>query len=90
MIAPELVARKDTARARPGFNCRFYLESVNKLDLARTLARVSHRSRAQAADDVDTLVYQMLKNIKEPQKRRVKPKQQSVAAESVYTPKGRP
>lgn len=59
---------------------------MNKLDLARTLARVSHRSRAQAADDVDTLVYRMLKNIKEPQKRRVKSKQP--ATENVYTPKG--
>jgi hypothetical protein len=62
---------------------------VNKLDLARTLARVSHRSRAQAADDVDTLVYQMLKNVREPQKRRVKPKQQ-LPATAVSTPKGRP
>jgi hypothetical protein len=81
---------KNSFRAIPGVHCRSYLEGVNKFDLARTLARVSHRSRAQAADDVDTLVYQMLKNIKEPQKRRIKPKQQSVAAESIYTPKGRP
>jgi hypothetical protein len=61
---------------------------VNKLDLARTLARVSHRSRAQAADDVDTLVYQMLKDLKEQQKRRVKSRQQT-PAETASTPQGR-
>ena len=61
---------------------------MNKLDLARTLARVAHRSRAQAADDVDTLVYQMLKNIKEPQKRRLKAKQQSPVTPP-SEPKGR-
>jgi len=62
---------------------------VNKLDLARTLARLSHRSRAQAADDVDTLVYQMLKDLKEQQpRRRVKSRQQS-PAETVSTPQGR-
>lgn len=56
-----------------------YIQSVNKLDLARTLARISHRSRAQAADDVDTLVYQMLKGLKDPQKRRSKPRQEGIA-----------
>jgi len=66
-----------------------YLEDVNKLDLARTLARVSHRSRAQAADDVDKLVYQMLKNRRQPSKPRVKLKQQAPVA-SGYTPKGHP
>jgi hypothetical protein len=66
-----------------------YLESVNKLDLARTLARLSHRSRAQAADDVDKLVYQMLKSRREPPKGRVKLKQQAPAAAG-YTPKGHP
>ncbi|HEY7304123.1 MAG TPA: hypothetical protein VH601_08420 [Bryobacteraceae bacterium] len=66
-----------------------YLEGVNKLDLARTLARASHRSRAQAADDVDTLVYQMLKSVREPQKRRVRPKQQQPSAAG-SAPKGRP
>lgn len=37
---------------------------MNKLDLARRLARKSHRSRGEAADDVDTLVYRMLKELK--------------------------
>lgn len=61
---------------------------MNKLDLARTLARLSHRSRAQAADDVDTLVYQMLKDLKEQPKRRVKSRQQP-PAETASTPQGR-
>ncbi|MBV9612519.1 MAG: hypothetical protein JO091_08605 [Acidobacteriaceae bacterium] len=38
---------------------------MNKLDLARRLARKWHRSRGQAADDVDSLVYEMLKDLKE-------------------------
>jgi len=37
---------------------------MNKLDLARRLARKWHRSRGQAADEVDTLVYEMLKDLK--------------------------
>jgi len=37
---------------------------MNKLELARSLARKSHRSRAKAADDVDTLVYRLLKELK--------------------------
>ncbi|MBV9405622.1 MAG: hypothetical protein JO211_09785 [Acidobacteriaceae bacterium] len=37
---------------------------MNKLDLARRLARKWHRSRGQAADDVDSLVYEMLKDLK--------------------------
>lgn len=61
---------------------------MNKLDLARTLARLSHRSRAQAADDVDTLVYQMLKDLKEQPKRRVKSRHPS-PAERASTPQGR-
>ncbi len=37
---------------------------MNKLDLALRLARESHRSRAKAADDVDTLVYNLLRDLK--------------------------
>lgn len=37
---------------------------MNKLDLARWLAREAHRSRAQAADEVDKLVYKLLKDFK--------------------------
>jgi hypothetical protein len=33
---------------------------MNKDELVRRLARESHRSQAQAADDVDTLVYRLL------------------------------
>jgi hypothetical protein len=38
---------------------------MNKQDLARRLARESHRSSGKAADDVDTLVYNILKNLKQ-------------------------
>ncbi len=37
---------------------------MNKQDLARWLARESHRSRGQAADEVDKLVYKLLKDFK--------------------------
>jgi hypothetical protein len=43
----------------------YTLEPMNKLELARRLARESHRSRAQAADDVDALVHRMIKDLKE-------------------------
>jgi hypothetical protein len=42
---------------------------MNKQDLAKMLARQSHRSRGQAADAVDTLVYDILKDLKDSQKR---------------------
>ncbi|HZS57165.1 MAG TPA: hypothetical protein VFA65_22365 [Bryobacteraceae bacterium] len=37
---------------------------MNKKDLARRLAKESHRSRAQAADDVDTLIHRLLMDLK--------------------------
>lgn len=37
---------------------------MNKLDLAVRLARQLHRSQAKAADDVDTLVYDILEKAK--------------------------
>jgi hypothetical protein len=37
---------------------------MNKLDLARSLAKKAHRSQAKAADDVDTLVYRLIKELK--------------------------
>ena len=37
---------------------------MNKFDLAKRLARESHRSSGQAADEVDTLVYELLKDLK--------------------------
>lgn len=40
------------------------LEPMNKSDLARRLARKWHRSRGEAADEVDTLVYEILKGLK--------------------------
>lgn len=37
---------------------------MNKLDLAQRLAREARRSRAQAADEVDKLVYKLLKDFR--------------------------
>jgi nucleoid DNA-binding protein len=37
---------------------------MNKFDLAALLAKESHLSRAKAADDVDTFVYHLLKDLK--------------------------
>jgi len=39
---------------------------VNKQELARLLARQSHRSCAQAADYVDALVHRLIKGSKHP------------------------
>jgi nucleoid DNA-binding protein len=39
---------------------------MNKDELTKRLARESHRSRAEAADDVDKLVYRLLKDLKRP------------------------
>lgn len=39
---------------------------MNKQELAQRLAKQSHRSRAEAADAVDTLVYQILKDLPRP------------------------
>ncbi|MGH9640594.1 MAG: HU family DNA-binding protein [Bryobacteraceae bacterium] len=37
---------------------------MNKNDLARRLARESHRSRAQAADELDALLHSIFKDLK--------------------------
>ncbi|MBV8072636.1 MAG: hypothetical protein JO270_22220 [Acidobacteriaceae bacterium] len=60
---------------------------MNKLDLARSLAKRSHRSQARAADEVDGLVYQLLKEVKRPLAPRSQGKKNSAAAASI--PKGR-
>jgi hypothetical protein len=39
---------------------------MNKQELAERLAKQSHRSRAEAADAVDKLVYQILKDLPRP------------------------
>jgi hypothetical protein len=39
---------------------------MNKQELARLLARQSHRSYAQAADCVDWLVHRLIKGAKQP------------------------
>jgi len=51
---------------------------VNKKQLAHLFACVSRRSPARAADEIDTLVYRMLKELKKPLARQ--PKQRSTAA----------
>lgn len=43
------------------------LRPMNKLDLTLRLARESRQSQAKAADDVDTLVYELLKDLKKTQ-----------------------
>jgi hypothetical protein len=64
---------------------------MNKLDLARRLARASHRSRAQAADDVDTLVYNLLKKLEqhpqEPESKTGKKAREKISAASVIKAK---
>jgi hypothetical protein len=45
------------------------LKAMNKHDLARSLAKRSHRSQARAADDVDALVHRLIKELKLPQKK---------------------
>ncbi|HEX4227449.1 MAG TPA: hypothetical protein VHZ07_02185 [Bryobacteraceae bacterium] len=47
---------------------------MNKLDLTLRLARESHRSRGKAADVVDNLVYELLKDLKRPEAETGKPK----------------
>jgi hypothetical protein len=47
---------------------------MNKLDLTVRLARESHRSRGKAADVVDNLIYELLKDLKRPETATAKPK----------------
>lgn len=42
----------------------YTVKAMNKRDLAAKLARESHSSCGKAADDVDSLVYDMLRDIK--------------------------
>ena len=45
---------------------------MNKKQLTELLARQSHRSRGQAADDVDKLVYSLLKDLRTAETRNLK------------------
>jgi hypothetical protein len=47
---------------------------MNKLDLTLRLAKESHRSRGKAADVVDNLIYELLKDLKQPEAAASKPK----------------
>ncbi len=62
---------------------------MNKLDLAKRLARRAHRSRGQAADDVDTLVYQMLKDVKQAQRKPVATSDERPSNVPAAAPKGK-
>jgi hypothetical protein len=59
---------------------------VNKQELARLLARQSHRSCAQAADYVDTLIYRLIKGSKHPPE---KPAAERSVAAGAATPKAK-
>jgi len=60
---------------------------VNRKQLTQLLARVSHRSPAHAADEIDALVYRMLKDLKRPFVRPAK--QSSNAAAPAQLKQGR-
>lgn len=62
------------------------LGAMNKLDLTRRLARASHRSQAQAADEVDVLVYELLKNLGQPFRSKQKSEARRNRAPSVPMP----
>jgi len=47
---------------------------MNKQELAERLAKQSHRSRAEAADAVDKLVYEILKDLQGPSDNAAKDK----------------
>ena len=46
---------------------------MNKRELADRLAKQAHKSRAKAADDVDSLVYGLLKEMKDMAKKPAVP-----------------
>ena len=60
---------------------------MNKKQLTELLARQSHRSRGQAADDVDKLVYSLLKDLRSAETKNLK---QSIpaAVKAPVRPKG--
>jgi hypothetical protein len=62
----ELFARGCVRAARKHASPHAYLEAMNKDELTKRVARESHRSRAEAADFVDKLVYRLLKDLKRP------------------------
>lgn len=46
---------------------------MNKRELANRLAKQAHKSRAKAADDVDSLVYGILKDMRQNAKEAAQP-----------------
>ena len=61
-----------------------YRQGVNKNQFAHLFARLTGRSPARAADEIDNLVYRMLKEIKRPFARN--PRERSTAAGSTENP----
>jgi hypothetical protein len=59
---------------------------MNKQELAERLAKQSHRSRAEAADAVDKLVYQILKDLPRPSEDTSKGKSLGLPKLPVITP----
>ena len=52
---------------------------MNKKQLAERLARQSHRSRGEAADDVDKLVYSLLRDLRTAETKALKQNPQPAA-----------
>jgi hypothetical protein len=65
-----------------------YRETVKKKHLIELFARISRRSPARAADEIDRLVYQMLKDLRRPSARA--PRERFTVAGSTGTKQDRP
>jgi hypothetical protein len=65
-----------------------YRQSVKKKHLIELFARISRRSPARAADEIDRLVYQMLKDLRRPSVRT--PRERFTAAGSTGNKQDRP
>ena len=63
---------------------------MDKHELARLLARQSHRSHAQAADYVDALVHRLIKSAKQPPCGSREEEEGRSAAASASIPKAKP
>jgi hypothetical protein len=59
---------------------------MNKQELAERLAKQSHSSRAEAADAVDKLVYQILKDLPRPSEDSAKDKNVGLPKLPAITP----
>jgi hypothetical protein len=62
------------------------LKAMNKQELAERLAKQSHTSRAEAADAVDKLIYQILKDLPRPSEDGAKDRNNGVPKLPSITP----